>query len=576
MSSAAESMAWVSGFEPNQGPIPVALFARAMDASRHGFFIMNDRGSSVQMTYANPAFFELMNLSASNGINVTPESVFAELELPLLQEIQLAIKDRKTLTLIIQNLNSQGQKTSHELTLAPLFDHSNQSCNFIGTYQDVSERQLVEDQLVKQATHDTLTNLPNRSLLIDRVEQAIKECEKNGKLLSLIFLDLDHFKQINDNLGHNIGDKLLLAVTNRLMMSSREEDTVSRLSGDEFVILLPNLNSEEEATLIADRLLQNIHRPFQIEEHEINVSASIGLSFYPKNGDNYHTLLKNADLSMYYAKNSGRNNFQTFDERMIEHVQGFVQLEQGLRGALSNCEIGIHYQPVISLHTNEIHGTEALMRWHHPKLGDVSPLKFIPVAEELDLISDLSEWLLDSACRQQWKWFQEFNKPMSLSVNLSGKQIQQVNFLDTIKAILTNTELPPEMLDLELTESLLIESMDETLHCMHELKKLGVTITIDDFGTGYSSLSYLKKFPVDNLKIDRSFIQSIETDLENRDILKTIINLAHRLKLCVIAEGIETEQQLKYLLDFECDYAQGFYFHKPMKASDLHEVLKKI
>ena len=550
------------------------LCDQALSASCHGMFIFDISKPHWPIMQANPALIRMLDIEMTNITGLSTFDRLAHMPNTIIDRMKAAVSHQQSIELVFQNQQTDNHVRWYELGLAPIPEEDAPVRYYVGSLRDVSERQIVEEQLVKQATHDTLTNLPNRSLLIDRVERTIMSAQKEQSLFCLVFLDLDHFKLINDSLGHTIGDKLLLAVTKRLIMNTRDCDTVSRISGDEFVILLPNLTAESEAFDIIDRILRNIHSTFQIDQHEITLTASSGMSFYPRDGEDYHTLLKNSDLSMYYAKNHGRNNYQRFDETMKEQVEGFVELESGLRNALAKNEISIDYQPVISLQDHSIHSTEALMRWNHYQLGNVSPLKFIPVAEEIDLISDLSAWLLKEACLDQIKWHKQFSVPMTLSVNLSSKQIQQKNFIQRIKDILTETALPPEMLELELTESLLVNSMDETLHVMQQLKSLGVTISIDDFGTGYSSLTYLKKFPVDNLKIDRSFVQGIEKDRKTRDIIEVIIKLAHNLKVCVIAEGVETAEQLRFLEHHECDFAQGYLFYKPMTADEIQQILR--
>jgi len=556
-------------------PDELLLCDRALSAISHGVFIVDTRTTQLSILYANEALLRMTGLKIADLEGHSLFDIYSQLDPRTISDIHHAIRIHSDIHLVFQNARHPDEKRWLELSLSPIAETHGLPQYYVGSLRDVSERQLVEEQLVKQATHDTLTNLPNRSALIERFSKAMHQAINDHSLLALAFLDLDHFKLINDSLGHNIGDKLLLAVTNRLIVSTREFDTVSRISGDEFVIMLPNLSHEAEASAIVARLLKNIHQPFHIEQQDIMVSASIGVSFFPKDGSDYSTLLKNADLSMYQAKNAGRNNFQCFDKKFVEPIQGFIELEHGLRNALEKQEMSIDYQPVISLHDNHIHGTEALMRWNHGESGRISPLKFIPVAEEIDLISELSEWLLQAACRQHLNWHKKYSMPTTLSVNLSGKQIQQKNFVDVIKILLTETEFPPEMLELELTESLLITAMDDTIQCMNRLKNLGITLSIDDFGTGYSSLAYLKKFPVDNLKIDRSFISCLGEDQRNGDIIKTIIQLAHQLKLCVIAEGVETQEQLNFLKASECDFGQGYFFYKPMGPGEIEKILRE-
>lgn len=434
---------------------------------------------------------------------------------------------------------------------------------------------LLED-LFYQAHFDALTGLPNRTLAVDRITQAISFAENLHLDVAVFFIDIDRFKLINDTLGHSSADKLLQMVSKRLSQCVRANDTVSRSGGDEFLILLPALRSENEIISIARRCLEDINMTFLVEEHAFNISISIGISIYPKDGSNAEALIRNADIAMYKAKELGRNNFQFYTEAMNQKVLARIQLENELRMALKNPEqFSIVYQPIVSLKTGKINSVEALLRWQHPTMGFIKPEIFIPIAEESGLIIPLSKFVLLNACKQTKSWHQLGIEHMQISVNLSTVQFKQANFFDEVKLILNQTNLPSEFLILELTESILIDNSEKNLKVLRQMKQLGIQIVIDDFGVGYSSLNYLKQLPVDKLKIDRSFIKDVLLHQEDAAITSAIIALANNLGLKVIAEGIEKEEQLEFLIKHHCDEVQGFYFSKPLSAIDCEKLFEK-
>lgn len=431
----------------------------------------------------------------------------------------------------------------------------------------------MEQQLIQQATHDSLTELPNLVLLIDRVDQAILQAKKKGSIMALLFLDLDHFKMTNDTLGHSIGDRLLQAVSNRLLIATDDFDTVCRLGGDEFVLLLQDLATSQQAQQKTEEILNSIARPIQIDQHNLKITGSIGISYFPKDGDDYESLMKSADLSMYHAKDNGRNTYRTYDKEMNMRVINRMQMDNALRDSLKKNEFHLVYQPFIDLHTNKIICFEALLRWHSHILGNVPPNEFIGIAEENGLILDIGLWVLKESCEQLVRWHKQGYDHLTMAVNISGRQFRQVHLSEIIEKTMIKTCLPAKFLELELTESLLIDNVKHAVETMYELKDMGTKLVIDDFGTGYSSLSYLKQFPVDKLKIDRSFISEL-VNRENDDaITRAIINLGHSLNLEVLAEGIETELQREFVVQNGCDYAQGYYFTTPKKAEDLKEFI---
>ena len=429
-------------------------------------------------------------------------------------------------------------------------------------------------QMAHSAEHDFLTGLPNRMLLNDRVDQAIALAARHMSKIAVLFLDLDGFKHINDSLGHLIGDKLLQSIAKRLANCVRGSDSVSRQGGDEFVVLLLELKQPEDAAITARRMLQAVAQPFSLDEHDLHVTASIGVSVYPDDGLDAETLIKNADTAMYQAKDNGRRSFQFFKPAMNVRAVERQSIEEGLRRALERRELALHYQPKINLMTEAISGAEALLRWKHPTRGFISPSQFIPVAEECGLILPIGTWVLRQACAQARAWMDAGLPLTSMAVNVSAVQFRDKNFLDGLFAILAETGLDPRYLELELTEGVLIKHAEFTAAILQILRKRGVQVAVDDFGTGYSSLSYLQRFPVDALKIDQSFVRQISTAGDDTTIVKAVIGMARGLKLRVIAEGVETLEEVAFLRAYRCDEAQGYYFSRPVPAQQFAMLLR--
>ena len=434
---------------------------------------------------------------------------------------------------------------------------------------EVFERMQAEERVWHIAHHDALTGLPNRSLLQDRLTQALVAAERNGMRVAVLFLDLDRFKSVNDTLGHDVGDALLKTVAERLQGVVRDIDTVCRLGGDEFVIVLGSVISTDDAVMVAERILEGLARPAEVLGHHLRISTSIGVSQFPEDGRDAQTLMKNADTAMYTAKSRGRNNFQFFSADMNAAATRFFQLEQHLRHAVARNELVLHYQPQVDVAAGRVCGLEALVRWQNPESGLVPPNEFIPVAEETGLIIELGEWVLREACRQLRAWYDAGWPRVPVAVNLSARQFQQKDLVVRIGGILKESGLPPESLELEITESSLMHSVDEALAQVQALAMMGVHLTIDDFGTGYSSLAYLKRFPVGRLKIDRSFVRDLCEDREDAAIVASIIGLAKTLGMDVVAEGVETAAQLAALRSEGCRLCQGFLFSKPRPGDDV-------
>jgi diguanylate cyclase (GGDEF)-like protein len=429
-------------------------------------------------------------------------------------------------------------------------------------------------QMAHSAEHDFLTGLPNRMLLNDRVGQAIALAARHVKKVAVLFLDLDGFKHINDSLGHQVGDKLLQSIAKRLVDCIRGSDSVSRQGGDEFVVLLLELEHAEDAAVTARRMLQAVAQPHSIGQHDLHVTASIGVSVYPDDGLDADTLIKNADTAMYQAKENGRRSFQFFKPAMNVRAVERQFIEEGLRGALERQEFALHYQPKVNLTTGAITGAEALIRWTHPARGSISPADFIPVAEDCGLILPIGAWVLREACAQARIWMDAGLPVASMAVNVSAMEFRAENFLENLFAVLAETGLDPKSLELELTESVLMKHAASAAAILQTLRESGIRVTVDDFGTGYSSLSYLRKFPVDALKIDQSFIRQISSAGNDTVIVKAVIGMGRSLKLRVIAEGVEKLEELAFLRAYRCDEAQGYYFSRPVPPQQFAMLLR--
>ncbi len=441
------------------------------------------------------------------------------------------------------------------------------------TFTNITDRVQAEERIRHLAEHDPLTDLPNRTLLTDRMHQAIARARRSGELLGVLFLDLDNFKTINDSLGHEIGDQILCQVGHRLTMCLRDIDTVSRQGGDEFVILLDGIPNADETARLAERILVVLAEPIQIQGLELSITPSIGITLYPNDGHNPSQLIRNADAAMYQAKQSGRNNFQFFTQDLNQRAFARLALENALRRAVERAEFAVYYQPLVDLKTGQISGMEALLRWHHPERGVLAPGEFIQVAEESGVIVPLGMWVLREACRQLQQWRKEGLPPLLMAVNLSGLQLRQPHLAEEVKKALEAYDIEPHWLELELTESVLVREGGGPQEILGKLKTMGVKLAIDDFGTRYSSLAYLKRFAIDRIKIDRSFIQDLPGDEENAAIVRAIVSMAHSLRLEVLAEGIETQGQLNFVRREGCDAAQGYLFSRPLPAAEAGALL---
>jgi diguanylate cyclase (GGDEF)-like protein/PAS domain S-box-containing protein len=447
---------------------------------------------------------------------------------------------------------------------------------WVWSFRDVTERQRTEAKIRYQALYDALTGLPNRTFFNERLAATLSQASRNNSLLAVVFLDLDRFKLINDTLGHAAGDLLLQGVAQRLLGCVREGDTVSRWAGDEFTLILPNIQTVENAIAIAQRILESLRDEFDLEGHTLHVSSSIGIAFYPTDGEDAETLLKNADAALYRSKEGGRNSYQLYTAAINSGSSELLTLEHHLHRALQQQEFALYYQPQVNVATGKITQMEALVRWHHPKLGVISPGKFIPVAEETGLIVQIGEWVLRTACAQNKRWQELGLPPVSVAVNLSAQQFKQPKLVEMIDQILQETGLSSEHLELEITETTMMKNVELTQVTLEELHKMGISIALDDFGTGYSSLGYLKTFPLHTLKIDQSFVRDLTTDPNDEAIVTAIVAMGKVLNLKLVAEGVETEAQELKLRSLSCDEMQGYLFSEPMQSEDATNFLQAI
>jgi diguanylate cyclase (GGDEF)-like protein/PAS domain S-box-containing protein len=461
-----------------------------------------------------------------------------------------------------------------EDSVAPIHNPEGQATGAVMVFHDISDALSMALQMVHSAQHDFLTGLPNRTLLNDRIGQAITLARRHQREIALLFLDLDGFKHINDSLGHATGDKLLQSIARRLVDCVRGSDTVSRQGGDEFVVLLSEVERPEDIAVLARRILESVARPHRIDQHELHVTTSIGLSIYPHDGKDAEALVKNADTAMYHAKENGPQSYQFFKPSMNAMAVERQSIEEGLRRALERQEFSLLYQPKIDLLTREITGAEALLRWTHPVRGPVSPAQFIPIAEQCGLILPIGNWVLREACKQARTWLDAGLSLGTIAVNISAIEFRAEHFLKGIFAVLNEAGLDPRSLELELTESVLMKHIDSTEFILRALRAKGVRVAVDDFGTGYSSLSYLSRFPIDALKIDQSFVRRITTAPEETTIVAAVIGMGRSLNLRVVAEGVETHEELAFLEANECDEAQGYYFSRPVPPQQFAKLLE--
>ncbi|MDP1652996.1 MAG: EAL domain-containing protein [Rhodocyclaceae bacterium] len=544
------------------------------DTLPSGLYAINAHGVIMRI---NPAFTRLLGFQAEDVVGRTAHETIHDCPpgMPL-DQCPLHLAAQKDAGYIREEnfRRKDGTLLAVELSALRIWEDG-RFAGAVAIFRDITQRRANAERIHQLAWFDKLTGLPNRALLMDRLGQATATALRDGKMLGTLFLDLDQFKTINDSLGHAIGDRMLQQVAERLSDCVRASDTVGRLGGDEFVIVMPNIRAPADAALLAEKILAAVARPYLIDGRELHITPSIGIAVCPDDGCDAEALIQHADAAMYLAKEQGRNNYQYFTTALNARAVERLSLENALRGALERCELTLHYQPQVDLASGAIVGVEALLRWHHPALGQVPPDRFIPVAEDSGLINPIGAWVLKEACRQAQAWQAAGLPRIIMAVNVSGVQFRQTDLAETIAKTLAESGLPAADLEIEMTESVLMHGADAAVEVLRQIKALGVQVAIDDFGTGYSSLGYLKRFPIDKLKIDRSFVRDITTDPDDAAIASAIIAMAHRLRLKVIAEGVETLAQLHFLCQEGCDEAQGYHYSKPLPADDVERLLRE-
>ncbi len=552
----------------------LSQFKNTLDQTLDGVFMFDP--ATLHLAYVNEGARQQVGYSEAElmqmlVLDITPDFTweqFQQLLQPLIEGVQ------PSLTFQTVHRHKDGRDTPVEIFLQ-LISLAGQEPRFVAMASDISERKKTEQRIAHLASHDALTNLPNRDLLQDRIHQALLQAQRNEGQGAVLFIDLDQFKAINDSMGHDVGDLLLKEVAQRLVSSLRGQDTVARQGGDEFIVLLPSVANAQDAGNTAQKLLDVLLRPYDIDAKELYISASIGIAVFPDDGKDVDTLLKHSDTAMYHAKETGRNNCQFFAPQMNQQAAENHILGTYLRHALQRNELLLHYQPIVDMASGKLVGLEALLRWQHPEQGLIPPLKFIPLAEESGLIVPIGEWVLRSACMQLKAWQEQGYELPQVAINLSVKQFRHKMLVQSIVAILEETGVEACFVELEITESILIDNSDEMVETLRTLNDMGFKLSLDDFGTGYSSLSYLRRFPINTLKIDRSFVNNMVADPDDASIVAGIIGLAHSLRMNVIAEGVETEAQRATLALQGCDQYQGYYFSKPLPAAEIVTKLQR-
>jgi diguanylate cyclase (GGDEF)-like protein/PAS domain S-box-containing protein len=535
---------------------------------------------SGNVTFLNPIAEALSGWSADLAIGRPFVQVFQIIDVldhrHAVDPMALVIETNKTLNLPQGSIliRRDGMESAIEDSTAPIHDRRGRVTGAVMVFHDVTQARAMSQKMSHLAQYDYLTDLPNRLLLNDRLSQAICAARRLQQHLAVLFVDVDRFKHVNDSLGHLIGDKLLSSIANRLVGSVRNSDTISRQGGDEFVILLSSVAHAADAAFSAQKLLTVAGMPHRVEEHDLQVTLSVGISIYPDDGTDAETLVRNADIAMLNAKDNGRNNYQFFRPAMNEHALERQSIEGSLRHALDRGEFVLHYQPKLDLATETLTGAEALIRWRQPERGIVFPLDFIPIAEQCGYIVPIGRWVLREACRQRRLWLDAQLAAIPIAINISAVELRSNNFVEHVRAILQETELEPQYIEFELTETAFMQDSQSTIAVLRALKDMGIQLTLDDFGTGYSSLSYLKRFPINALKIDKSFVRGVCTDSDDSKLVSAVINLGRSFHLQVIAEGVETREQFIALQALNCGEGQGYFFQKPVAADEFSKLLR--
>ncbi len=550
----------------------LSMSARIFESSLDGI-IVTDPNTVIQIV--NPAVSEITGYSAEEMIGRKTNMLQSRrYDKFFYQEMWNTLTETGNWTGEIWNRKKNGEIYPQWLSITAIQDLWGRVTNYVGVFHDMSEMKRQQDELKYQASHDALTDLPNRNFFQYRLMDSMANAERHGEMLAIMLLDLDNFKSVNDSLGHTTGDLLLQEVASRLLLCLGEGGFVSRLGGDEFAILLEDVRNEERVVKVAGLIYESISKPFHLKTHDFFLTVSIGITFCPADGQDPETLLKNSDIAMFRAKQHGGNSYEIFTLAMDREVTRRLTLEAQLRRAIERDELMVYYQPKLDLVSGCIVSMEALVRWQKPNEGIVSPAEFIPLAEKTGLILPLGKWVLQTAALQTKKWW-DAGYRLRVAVNLSPRQFQEKNLLEMIHVVLAETGLPPAGLELEITESIVMENEEMSLELMAKMSAMGLHLALDDFGTGYSSLSYLKQFPINTLKIDKSFMDNVPGDDENVAITSAIISMARSLKMQVVAEGVETEEQLHFLRQLVCDEIQGYLFSPPVPADKFSVMLKE-
>jgi diguanylate cyclase (GGDEF)-like protein/PAS domain S-box-containing protein len=537
----------------------------AFDSATEGIMIID---ANTHIIAINKGFTEITGFTEEEVLSTTPKALQEENH-----DIRRDLLNDGKWCGEITNTRKDGETYQEWLTITIVKNAEGNIVNYVGVFADITEHRRYQNRLHELVNHDVLTGLPNRRLLNELLGLAIKRAERENHQIALLFIDLDRFKSINDSLGHQVGDKLLYEVSRRISNAMRESDVVARLGGDEFLVMMDKINSPDDAEQIARKIIHTLQAEFNIDGKEIFISASIGISIFPNDGNDVDSTIKAADMAMYQVKNKGKNNHCFYSAELSKDVIERFNMESQLRRALERNQFEVYYQPQMSLITGDIIGAEALIRWNHPELGLVSPAKFIPVAEETGLIVPIGEWVLRQAALQAMQWVNEGYAMQWISVNVSGVQVMRGSFADTVYGILIETDCKPEMLELEITESTVMQNTEYVINTFDSIRKLGVRLAIDDFGTGYSSLSILKRLPLDKIKIDQSFVRGLPHDLDDAAIANAIYAMASSLGFSVIAEGVETLAQAEFLKNMNCKEAQGYLYSKPVTTTEFTKLL---
>lgn len=554
-----------------QAEIMVKHLGRILDNSSNEVYVFNC--DDLRLIQVNQSARENIRYANDELMKMTLLDLATEFEHDLFTRFLQQLKSGKQAETIFETVHRRKDGSIYPVDVKLQISHDQMPPCYVAIVQDISERKRAEEQIRRQASFDALTGLPNRTVFFDHMTLAIAGAMRHGNIFAVLFLDLDRFKNVNDSLGHLVGDQLLKMVGERLQSCVRKIDTVARFGGDEFTIILPEISHDHDASVVSEKILERLSNPFTLADQELFIGASIGITIFPNDADDEITLLRNADISMYKAKEEGRNTYRFFSPEMSFKVQQRREIEHDLRLALEREEFFLAYQPIISLSTGQVSGMEALIRWNHPELGLVPPGEFISLAEYTGLIGPIGEWVLKTACSQAQEWLNNGLPTLKLSVNLSAQQLKHGVSAETISRVLDETLFSAELLTIEITEGLVMEDTEEAIAWLAALRELGVRLSIDDFGTGYSSLSYLKRIPADILKVDRSFIAEITDSSDDQALVSAIIALAHGIGFEVVAEGIENAEQLTFIKSLNCDFVQGYYCSEPLSKTEFESFL---